>query len=46
MVASQGADLCVNFWVAYADLTDDLKEADRMWARKVIKLLHRRNLIP
>ena len=33
-------------WVAYADLTDDLKEADRVWARKVVKLLRRRNFIP
>jgi predicted YcjX-like family ATPase len=33
-------------WVAYADLTDDLKEADRVWARKVVKLLRRRNMIP
>jgi hypothetical protein len=33
-------------WVAYAELTEDVKEADRVWARKVVKLLHGRRLIP
>ena len=33
-------------WVDYAELTDDLKEADRVWARKVVTLLHQRKLIP
>ena len=32
-------------WVDYAELTEDLKEADRVWARKVAALLRRRNLI-
>jgi hypothetical protein len=26
-------------WVPYADLSDEVKEADRVWARKVIALL-------
>ena len=33
-------------WVDYAELTEDLKEADRVWARKVVALLHERKLIP
>ena len=33
-------------WVDYAELTNDLKEADRVWARKVLTLLRRRRLIP
>lgn len=33
-------------WVDYAELTDDLKEADRVWARKVLTLLCQRSLIP
>lgn len=33
-------------WVDYAELTDDLKEADRVWARKVLTLLRQRRLIP
>ncbi|HLP78181.1 MAG TPA: hypothetical protein VK327_14840 [Candidatus Paceibacterota bacterium] len=33
-------------WVDYAELTDDLKEADRVWARKVVTLLRQRKLIP
>ncbi len=32
-------------WVDYAKLTEDLKEADRIWARKVVALLRRRKLI-
>jgi hypothetical protein len=32
-------------WVEYNKLTDDLKEADRVWARKVMTLLRRRKLI-
>lgn len=32
-------------WVDYAKLTEHLKEADRVWARKVVALLRRRNLI-
>lgn len=32
-------------WVDYNELTDDLKEADRVWARKVMTLLRRRRLI-
>jgi hypothetical protein len=27
-------------WVAYSELTEELKEADRVWARKVVSLLH------
>lgn len=33
-------------WMDYAELTENLKDADRVWARKVIALLRRRNLIP
>jgi len=33
-------------WVDYAELTDDLKEADRAWARKVVTLLRQHELIP
>ena len=32
-------------WVDYAELTDDLKEADRVWARKVVTFLRSNNLI-
>jgi len=33
-------------WVAYAELADQMKETDRVWARKVVKLLRQRGLIP
>ena len=33
-------------WVDYAELTEELKEADRVWARKVVTLLRQRKLIP
>ena len=33
-------------WVNYAELTEVLKEADRVWARKVVTLLSQRLLIP
>lgn len=33
-------------WVDYAELTEDLKEADRVWALKVVTLLRQRKLIP
>ena len=33
-------------WTDYAVLPDDLKEADRVWARKVITVLRQRRLIP
>jgi hypothetical protein len=32
-------------WTDYNKLTDDLKDADRVWARKVMTLLRRRRLI-
>jgi len=32
-------------WTDYSELTEELKEADRVWARKVVTLLRRRNLI-
>ncbi len=32
-------------WMDYNKLTDDVKEADRVWARKVMTLLRRRRLI-
>jgi hypothetical protein len=31
-------------WMDYNKLTDDVKEADRVWARKVVTLLRRRGL--
>jgi hypothetical protein len=33
-------------WVAYAELTEELKEADRVWARRVVTLLRQHQLIP
>jgi len=33
-------------WVAYVELTEEAKEADRVWARKVTTLLRQRRLIP
>ena len=33
-------------WVAYAELTEEAKETDRVWARKVTTLLRQRRLIP
>jgi hypothetical protein len=33
-------------WVGYAELSEELKEADRVWARKVVTLLRQRQLIP
>lgn len=33
-------------WVAYAELADEMQEADRVWARKVVELLRQRRLIP
>jgi hypothetical protein len=32
-------------WVNYPELTEELKEADRVWARKVVALLRERKLI-
>jgi hypothetical protein len=32
-------------WVDYSELTEELKEADRVWARKVVSLLRQRQLI-
>jgi hypothetical protein len=32
-------------WIAYPDLNNELKEADRVWARKVVNLLRERQLI-
>ncbi len=32
-------------WVDYTELEDDMKEADRVWARKVVILLRQRKLI-
>ena len=31
--------------VEYAELTDELKEADRVWARKVVSLLREHKLV-
>lgn len=32
-------------WTDYSRLTEDVKEADRVWARKVMTLLRERNVI-
>jgi hypothetical protein len=32
-------------WVEYAGLNDEMKEADRVWARRVVTLLRQRKLI-
>ena len=32
-------------WINYAELTEELKEADRVWARKVVSLLAERKLL-
>jgi len=32
-------------WVPYSELTEELKESDRVWARKVMNLLRERKLI-
>jgi hypothetical protein len=39
------ADSWRSSWVDYAKLTEELKEADRVWARKVVALLRERKLI-
>jgi hypothetical protein len=33
-------------WIAYPDLNNELKEADRVWAQKVANLLREWQLIP
>ena len=33
-------------WVSYEELPEELKDADRVWARKVVTLLHQRQVIP
>jgi hypothetical protein len=35
-----------SFWIDYSHLTEEVKEADRVWARKVVALLRERQLIP
>jgi hypothetical protein len=45
-VAAVTRDKWQRSWVDYADLTEELKEADRVWARKVVTLLRQRQLIP
>ena len=32
-------------WVDYTELSDELKEADRVWARKVVSLLREHKLV-
>jgi hypothetical protein len=32
-------------WVDYAELSEELKEVDRIWARNVVMLLRQRQLI-
>ena len=49
-VAGDVSDATRNKWqrscVAYAELTEEAKETDRVWARKVTTLLRQRRLIP
>jgi len=33
-------------WIPYARLADEVKDADRFWARKVLAVLRKRKLIP
>ena len=33
------------FWVPYGDLTEEVKEHDRRWARKIVALLRQRGLV-
>jgi len=33
-------------WTDYSKLSDDAKEADRIWSRKVVALLREHKLIP
>ncbi|HMP82112.1 MAG TPA: hypothetical protein PKA41_05320 [Verrucomicrobiota bacterium] len=45
-VATATRDKWQRSWVDYAELNDELKEADRVWARKIVALLRQRQLIP
>lgn len=45
-VATATRDKWLRSWVDYAELTDEMKEADRVWARKVVALLRQRRLLP
>ena len=44
-VASTTREKWKSSWVSYSQLTDKLKDADRVWARKVVTLLRQRKLI-
>jgi len=45
-VAAATRDKWQRSWIDYAELTDELKEADRVWARKVVSLLRVHKLVP
>jgi hypothetical protein len=45
-VAAATRDKWQRSWVDYAELPDELKEADRVWARKVVSLIRQHKLIP
>jgi hypothetical protein len=44
-VAAATRDKWQRSWVNYAELPDELKEADRVWARKVVSLLRQYKLM-
>lgn len=39
-ISNDRVDRWMKFWVPYAKLEDDVKEHDRVWARKVLKIVH------
>lgn len=45
-VASVTRDKWRRNWIPYSELPEDVKEADRVWAREVIALLKAQKLIP